>query len=52
MATSSEYVQSVLAALVLVQNSEMSESTMEQNGVLDILTEMDSIASELVEVLE
>lgn len=52
MATSAELVQSILTALVLVQNSEMDEETMSNVGVIDILVDLDARASELVEVLE
>lgn len=52
MATSSELVQSVLTALVLAQNTEMDENQMFETGVIDILMQMDGLASDLVEVLE
>lgn len=51
MATSRELTQSILTALTLVQNSDMSEDEMEQIGVHDMLVEMDGTASELAEVL-
>lgn len=52
MATSSEYVQSILASLALVTNSEMTEEEMEDVGVIEILVEMDEAAHDLKEVLE
>lgn len=49
MATSQDYVQSILTALQLTQLA--SETAMEEIGVIAILQDMDQLADELREVL-
>jgi hypothetical protein len=49
MATPREHAQSVMAALVLVQNA--SDEELQTPGVPEMLKDMDDIASEISEVL-
>jgi hypothetical protein len=49
MATPQEYVQSVLSSLALVQDA--SEELLATEGVVEILKDMDALATDLYEVL-
>lgn len=50
MATNREYVQSILSVLALAQN--VDDEVLATPGVDELLEEMDSLASELREVIE